>query len=257
MRSAKLFFMFAGVLFVCVQFSFAQDAPKDQLYTVREEVVKVDAWDNYESASKRWVELMTQGGLDIPYMRASQRDDGHYYYLIPLKNYAEMDNFPKIFNNAIDKVGKENWSNFMIELESTISTHRDFVVKWSAEYSYIPKEPRLKDGEANFVHWMYFHFKLENRKELLEILKEWKKLYADKNITDGYNIWIVEIGIDNDSMVLTEYYKDGADFYNRDKEITAQIKEQADALWAKMSPLLKSVEHKYGKFRPDIGYVKK
>jgi len=257
MRSAKLFFTFAGVLFVCAQLSFAQEAPKDQLYTIREEVVKVDQWDKYESTSKQWAELMTQGGLDIPYVRASQRDDGHYYYVSPVSNYAAVDNFPKVFGSAIDKIGKEKWADFMIEFESTISTHRDFIVKWSGEYSYIPKEPRLKQGEAKFVHWMFFHFKLEKRKELLELMKEWKKLYTDKNISDGYEIWMVEFGLDNDSMVLTEYYKDGADFYNRDKEITAMIKDQAEALWAKMSLLLTNIEHKYGKFRPDLDYVKK
>ena len=257
MRTAKLFFAFAGVVFICARFSFTQEMPKDQLYMVREEVVKVDAWDKYESTSKQWVEMMTQGGLDVPYVRASQRDDGHYYYLIPVSNYAAVDNFPNIFGSAVEKAGKDKWTSFMIENESTISTHRDFFVKWSAEYSYLPKEPRLKQGEAKFVHWMFFHFKLEKRKELLELLKEWKKLYTDKNITDGYSIWMVEFGLDNDSMVLTEYYKDGEDFYNRDKEITAMVKEQADALWAKMSPLLTSVENKYGKLRPDLDYVKK
>ena len=257
MRTAKLFFAFAGVVPVCAQLSFAQEMPKDQLYMVREEVVRVEAWDKYESTSKQWVELMTEGGLDVPYVRASQRDDGHYYYLIPVSNYAAVDNFPKVFGSAVEKAGKDKWASFMIENESSILTHKDFFVKWSGEYSYVPKEPRLKQGEAKFVHWMFFHFKLEKRKELLELLKEWKKLYADKNISDGYSIWMVEFGLDNDSMVLTEYYKDGADFYNRDKEITELIKEQADALWAKMSPLLTSVENKYGKLRPDLDYVKK
>lgn len=78
------------------------------MYTIREEVVKVDQWDKYESTSKQWAELMTQGGLDIPYVRASQRDDGHYYYVSPVSNYAAVDNFPKVFGSAIDKIGKNN-----------------------------------------------------------------------------------------------------------------------------------------------------
>ena len=49
MRSAKLFFMFVGILFVCAQLSFSQEAPKDQLFMVREEVARVDMWEKYET----------------------------------------------------------------------------------------------------------------------------------------------------------------------------------------------------------------
>ena len=250
-----------SILFICGIFlltpkSFAQEM-KDQLYMVREEVVKVNMWDQYESTSKQWVELMTQGGLDFPYVRASQRDDGHYYYLIPINNYADIDKFPGIFGSAIEKSGKDKWANFMVENESSIETHRDFVIKWSAEYSYVPKEPRLKIEDSKFVHWLFFHFKLEKRKELLAVLKEWKKLYEEKKINTGYSIWLVELGLDNDMMILTEYAKDGADFYSTMKENSALIKAEEEALWTKMAPLLTSTEQKYGSLRPDLGYVKK
>lgn len=248
-------FLLCG-FFLLTPNSFSQEV-KDQLYIVREEVVKVDMWDKYESTSKQWVEMMTKGGLDIPFLRASQRDDGHYYYLIPLNSYADIDKFPGIFGSAIEKVGKENWADFMIENEGSMVTHRDFVVRWSAEYSYVPKEPRLKMEDSKFLHWMYFHFKLENRKEVLAILKEWKKLYEDKNINSGYSIWLVELGLDNNMMVLTENYKDGADFYTTTKENDALMEAEATILWNKMAPLLTSIEQKYGNLRPDLGYVKK
>ncbi len=243
-------------IFLLTPFSFSQEM-KDQLYVVREEVAKVDMWDKYESTSKQWVEMMTEGGLDLPYVRASQKDDGHYLYLIPINNYSDIDKFPEIFGSAIEKIGKDNWTKFMVENESSIETHKDFVVRWSAEYSYVPKEPRLKMEDSKFIHWMYFNFKLEKRKELLEVLKEWKKLYEDKKINSGYSIWIVELGLDNDMMVLTEYAKDGADFYTTMKENSALVKAEEDVLWAKMASLLTSIEQKYGSRRPDLSYIKK
>lgn len=236
--------------------TFAQDV-KDQLYMVREEVAKVDMWDKYESTSKDWVEMMTKAELDFPYVRASQRDDGHYYYLIPISNYSHIDKFQAIFGSAVEKAGKEKWAKFLVENESSIVTHRDYVVRWSAEYSYVPKEPRLKIEDTKFIHWMYFHFKLEHRNELLAILKEWKKLYEDKNIKNGYSIWMVELGLDNNMMVLTENFKDGADYYAAQKEDNALMEAEASALWTKMSPFIVSIENKYGSPRPDLGYVKK
>lgn len=257
MRSAKLFLMFAGVLLVCAQLSFSQEAPKDQLYAIREEVARVDMWDKYESTSKQWVELMTEGGLDLPYVRASQQDDAHYLYLIPINSYADIDKFPTVFGAAVEKAGKEKWAKFLVENESCIVTHKDYVVRWSAEYSYIPKTPRLKVEDSKFIHWMYIRFKLEKRKELMAVLKEWKQLYESKNINSGYSIWQVEMGLDNDMIVLTEYFKDGADYYSTMKEVSAQVKAEEDVLWAKMAPLLVEVKQKHGNRRPDLSYVKK
>lgn len=257
MRKLSMFalLLLCGI-FLITPPSFSQEM-KDQLYWVREEVVKVDMWEKYESTSKEWVKMMTEAGLDYPFMRASQRDDGHYYYLFPLDNYAAIDKMQGIFGTAIEKIGKDKWAKFMVENESSMVTHKDFIAKWSAEYSYVPKEPRLKPEEANFIHWMFFHYKLENRKEIMDIMKEWKKLYQDKNISNGYSIWLIELGLDNNMIALTENFKDGADFYTAQKEDNALMEAEAGVLWGKMSKFITSIENVYGNPRPDLGFVKK
>lgn len=251
------FFLGLITAFICLSgILIAQQEMKDQLYWVREEVAKVDMWDKYESTSKEWVKLMTEAGLDFPYMWASQRDDAHYYYLFPLDNYAAIDKFPGTFGAAIEKIGKDKWAKFMIENESSIETHKDFIVTRSAKYSYWPEEPRLKPEEVKFIHWMFFHYKLENRKEIMDIMTEWKNLYQDKNIKNGYTIWLMELGRDNNMIVLTENYKDGADYYTSMEADNALMEAEASALWAKMSPFITNIENKYGNQRPDLGFVK-
>jgi hypothetical protein len=53
-----------GLLISSSSITLAQEEPKDQLYWIREEVARVDMWDQYEETSKQWVELMTGAGLD-------------------------------------------------------------------------------------------------------------------------------------------------------------------------------------------------
>lgn len=242
--------------FLLTPVSFSQEM-KDQLFWVREEVVKIEMWDKYESTSKDWVKMMTEAGLDFPYMQASQRDDGHYYYLFPLDNYAAIDKMPEIFGAAIEKIGQDKWQKFMVENESSMITHKDFIAKRSAKYSYWPKEPRLKPEEVKYLHWMFFHYKLENRKEVMDIMTEWKKLYEEKNIKNGYTIWLIELGLDNNLIALTEGYKDGADYYTAMNTDNAMMEAEASALWAKMSKYVTSIENIYGSPRPDLGFVKK
>lgn len=243
-------------LFLLTPPSFSQEM-KDQMFLIHEEVARVDMWDKYESTSKEWVEMMTGAGLDLPYIQASQRDDGHYYYIIPIANYAEIDKMQGIFNSAVEKIGKDKFGEFMVENNSTIESSKDFVATRSAKYSYMPSNPRTKQEDVKFIHWMFFKYKMENRKEIMDILSEWKKLYEDKNIKSGYSVWLIELGMDNNMIALTEGYKDGADFYTTTKEDNALMEKEASALWAKMAPFITSVENKYGSARPDLGYVKK
>ena len=104
---------------------------------------------------------------------------------------------------------------------------------------------------------MFFHYKLENRKEVMDIMAEWKKLYEEKNIKNGYHIWLIELGLDNNLIALTEGYKDGADYYTAMNTDNAMMEAEASALWAKMSKYVTSIENIYGSPRPDLGFVKK
>ena len=256
MFKQKIFFALLTFLFISSSFfAIAQDEMKDQLYWVREEVVKVGMWDQYEKTSKEWVEMMTGAGLDFPFMRASQRDDGHYYYLFPLSNYADIDKFPEKFGSAIEKIGREKWGEFMIQNESSMETHKDFIAKWSGKYSYVPKEPRIKTEEAQFIHWLFFTYKLEKRQEVLGVLGEWKSLYEKNNMPDGWSIWLIELGEDNNMIALTESAKDGASFFANMEENSGKLKEEEQKLWEKFSVNILSIKQYYGRPRPDLGFV--
>jgi hypothetical protein len=258
MPERKHFLTFFIVLFICIPgIMLAQDMDKDQLFWVREEVAKISMLNTYEKTSKEWVDLMTQGGLDLPVVRASQRNDGHYYYLIPLSNYAEVDKFSDIFGSAIGKIGKEKWDKFSAENNSSMESHKDFIVKRSAKYSYMPKEPRAGLDNAGFIHWIFFHYKLEKRQEVLDVLAEWKALYEKNNIPDAWTIWIPEVGLDNNMMALTEVYKDGQSYFSAMKENSKKIKDEEAKLWAKFSVNILDIKEIFGKPRPDLTYIKK
>ena len=257
MLKVKFFLALLTGLFISSSFSLFAQEMEDQLYLVREEVVKVEMWEQYEETSKQWVEMMTGAGLDFPYMRASQRDDGHYYYLLPLSSYADIDKFPEIFGSAIEKIGKEKWGDFMVQNEASMETHKDFIVKWSAKHSYVAKEPRIKVEEAKFLHWVFFTYKLEKRKEVLAILAEWKALYEKHNIPDSWSTWLIELGETNNTIAITEFAKDGASFYTALKENQEKLKEEEQKLWNKLSASVLSMEQKFGAPRPDLGFVKK
>lgn len=249
--------LFIGLYLCTSGIMLAQKEMKDQLFWVREEVAKIDMWGQYEKKAKEWVDLMTEAGLDLPVVRASQRNDGHYYYLIPLSNYAEIDKFPEIFGSAIDKIGKEKWGKYMDEYNSSMKSNKDYIVKWSAKYSYVPKERRTKPTDVGFIHWMFFHYKLEKKQEIMDVMAAWKALYEKNNIPDGWDIWFVELGLDNNMIALTEVAKDAGSYYTAMKENSEKLKEEEVKLWQRMSVNILDIKEVYGKPRPDLTYIKK
>ncbi|MBM4176757.1 MAG: hypothetical protein FJ213_11390 [Ignavibacteria bacterium] len=253
----SFYFLFTFAALFAFQSLTAQNEKKDQLFLVHEETAKVSMLDQYENTSADWVKLMHEAKLDVSQIHASQRDDFHYYYLMPIANFAEIDNMYEKFVAARDKIDKDKWTKFYQQNESTIETHKEFVIRWSSEFSYVPKNPRLKQGEGNFAHWIFFNFKLEKRKEVMEVLKEWKKLYEEKNVPNAYDIWLMEIGENNNMIALTEFAKDAVDFHQAMDAVSKQLKSEEDELWGKLAPNILKIEQKYGKVRPDLCYYKK
>jgi hypothetical protein len=138
-----------------------------------------------------------------------------------------------------------------------MESNKDFIATWSAKYSYVPVKPRMEFKDAGFIHWIYFTYKLEKRKEVMDVLADWKALYEKNNITDGWSIWLMEIGMQNNMVVLTEYAKDGPSFYTNSKETSEKLKAEEDKLWERLSANILSIEQKYGKPRTDLSYYQK
>jgi hypothetical protein len=252
------YFLLLFVLTICYSGLIqAQDSTDGQLFWLHEEVVKISMWDQYEATSKEWVDLMTQGGLDLPAVYASQRDDGHYYYLIPLKSYADIDKTYGAFGDAISKIGKDKWKEYMMRNNSSMETSVDYIVRRSDKYSYEPKEPRLKPEERGFIHWMFFTYAPGKRQEVLDVLADWKALYEKNNIPDGWAIWFPEVGFQNNMIALTESAKDGADFYAENDKNNKILKDEQQKLWERISANVLTMEDKYGRPRPDLEYMKK
>ncbi len=134
--------------------------------------------------------------------------------------------------------------------------HKDFIVKWLVDQSYVPKEPRIQPNEAGFIHWIFFTFKIEKKKEVLDVIAEWKALYEKNNMSDGWSVWSIELGEQNNMMALSESAKDAASFYANMEENSSKLKEEEEKLWAKLAANLLTVEEKYGQPRPDLGFVK-
>jgi len=234
----------------------AQDKPKDQLFWIHEEKAKVNMLDKYVSTTKDIFKMFKEEGLGVD-IYASQRDDNQFYYLIPISNYSDIDTIYKKFGTVRKKVGADKWTSKMDENSSTIDMTKDGVITRSGKYSYTPKNPRLKEGEAKFIHWDYFTVLPEKRKEFFDIAKQFKELYEKNDIGMGYGVWLPQFGFDNDLVVVTQAGKDAVDYYQTSHMIDEKLGKDGEMLWNKLLTILKNFNHLNGHPRYDLYLMKK
>src|SRR5512136_1032335 len=85
-------FLLAGF---CSQISFAQaQEQKPQLFMIYDVVVKPAMVAGFEAAAKGEWALTAEGKSPYPWQTYTS-DDLHYYFLSPVKNYAELDAMEK------------------------------------------------------------------------------------------------------------------------------------------------------------------
>jgi hypothetical protein len=236
--------------------AFAQDSTKDQLYYIHEETAKYDMIAQYIETSKEWNTMMKDAGLPLNF-NAYERNDLHFYYVAAISGYAAIDSMNNEFESAINKIGRDKWSSFMTEANAPIKTNIDYVVRWSADLSYAPKDPRIKLKDAGFLHWSFIHYKLDKRKEVMDVLKRWKALYEKYNFPDAYNIFLADMGRDNNELVVFDYAKDAVAYYQNDSDKSKEMKDDENKLMNEITPYIISIQENTGRPRADLSYMGK
>jgi hypothetical protein len=237
--------------------SFAQEQPKDQLFYIHEEVAKIDKIDQYNESGKEFTRMMKDAKLDVPSILASQTDDLHFYYLVPLKNYADIDKLTAAFNDMMTKTDKDMMAKNMKEGAEATEYTRELVFRRSDELSYNPENaPKLDMSKENFIHWDFYTYKPEDRQQVMDLGAKFKKLNEEKKVETPYTVWLADLGEHNNLIVVTTIAKDAVSFYQQMDKDNATLGKEGDDLWNKMITMLEHFDHKNGHTRPDLSYMK-
>ncbi|POY37116.1 hypothetical protein C3K47_08650 [Solitalea longa] len=225
----------------------AQDTNKGILYLVHEDQVIPEKAVMYEKAAKGLADAMIKNtNGSIMYWVAS-RDDFSYIYVIPVNNYAGIDMVDNAFGQLSKAMGKDAMESMMKNYDGTFSTHRDFMVRYRADLSYMPDFP----AENTFRHWDFYYINPEKEKEAMEIAKEWKALFEKKKAPTGYRFNLGDIGLEP-VFIVVQSAKNANDYYSKSQEVDKLLGEEGEALMNKTWTVISRFDHKNGKIHPDL-----
>ena len=230
------------------------EEPKAQLYFVEDVVMKPSMVAEYEALMKEVVPLCTQHEFPYPFY-AYSTDDFHYYFVYPVENYADIDNLNKAWDELGKKMGVKQWQAMMDRFVGTFESYQYSVIRYLPELSYTPEKPRLKPEEANFVYWEFFSIPFGKEEKFAETCQQWIELYKSKKISDGWETYVGEIGIEMPIYIFIMRAKSAADYYSQPEKIMKQLGEKYKELAAINYAICKKLELKTGRFRPGLSYT--
>jgi len=236
----------------CVLSMDAQaEEKKAELHLIYDILVKPSKVFEFEKALKEEFIIYAKHGIRIPNQMAST-DDFHYYLLLPMENFAGIDELYKQFDEAHKKMGAETYGAILKSFEGTYEYFR--IQMWTLRHdlSHMPENPRTKPEEVKFVHYGFYYFKAGMQAEAEKLAKKYKALYESKNIPDGYLLWVGSIGTDSPVFCVVSTGQSAEDFFAHGTNNQKLLGEEAKALNLKVLPLIRKYETKIGMPRPDL-----
>src|SRR3990170_4885332 len=167
------------VLFVIAFFgqSFAQkELPKSQLFLMHEDDVLPYMSDQYEAALKDFVKMFSDAKIERTY-NVIQTDIFKYTAVIPVTDFDGLAKYFGMSSEVMDKIGNDKFDAQMKKFDGCYDTHRNYLMTLRNDLSYKPEYGLNPDDGLNYRHLDYFYVIPGNEDEMMELIKEYKKLW--------------------------------------------------------------------------------
>jgi len=253
MKKTRILLVMLLMISCLLNITAQEELPKFQVYYLGDELVKSSMVSEYELALKDYIALFAENNYPYP-IYVYSTNDYHYYYVTPTESrYSELDSIRKHVGKVYSN-NPEKWEAVWKKFEGTYDYYKPEVIVLNRELSYTPENPRLKQEEENFNYWVFTYVKVGKTKEFVEIIKKWKELYKNNNISDGFNIYWGDLGSEQPLYIWHMTGKDAADFWTQANSSHEILGEEAKILWEQTAKLTRKIENKDGWFRPKLSY---
>ncbi len=233
-------------------FVHSQEAQPD-LYLMGDFLVDVSRAAEYEAAAKEIMANLEKHKFPFS-VYVYSTDDSHYYAIYPLKNYADVDLWFKAWGELGQKMGPDKLQAIhgrivAAEIERTYKFWR-----FRPDISFLPEKERLKPEEIGYYTWDFVWVIPGKEAEFEAINKEWIALSAAKKARDPFLTYIGDLGTKSPVYVWFEYGKSAADYAATEEKFWKAMGEEGAALSKRTRALIRRMESKTGRARPDLSY---
>jgi len=227
-----------------------------QLYLIGDFLVDVSRAAEYETALKELMGNLEKHAFPFP-IHIDSTDDGHYYALYPMKSYADVDGWFKAWDELAQKMGPENVQAIHGRIVAAEIERVYTFWRFRPDISFLPEKERLKPEEIGYYTWDYVWLIPGKEAEFEAVNKEWIALSKAKKARDPFLTYVGDLGTKMPVYVWIEYGKSASDYTATEEKFWKAMGEEGAALSKRTRALIKKMESKTGRYRPDLSYLPK
>ncbi len=188
------------------------------------------------------------------YVYSSENDT--YYFFFEIENLDDITKFYQSIYEVSMKEGKGEMQKVFSNFRGKTFSMENEVYSFDKEYSYEPKEPRLKPEEVGFERWTIFeYYPYYDEEALAACKKEIKDFFEKNNITGGYTWHNKVFGGNSNISVMSEQGKTRLDYLNYTKDWNDKYWEAFKPHYIKFMNFVKDYKIVDAWFRKDLSVM--
>ena len=224
------------------------------IYLMADIRVEVAKAPDYEAAMKALVAALRENAFPVRFDTYST-DDSRYYVVYGLEGYAGVDGLHAAWRDAAARMGAGRFQ--ALHGRMTASELERVLRFWTfrTDISYLPSPERLKPAEIGYYTWDYVWIVPGREAEFEALNREWIALSKAKKSRDPFMTYQGGIGTDEPVYVWFEYGKSAADYALAEERFWKSLGDAGAALSKRTRALIRKMETKTGRYRPDLSYT--
>ena len=209
----------------------------------------------YEDAQKNANEFFKKYWPSVQFYVYSSENDT-YYFFFEIENLDDITKFYQSIGEVTMKMAKDEMQKVMSAFRDKTFSSENKVYMYDKEYSYEPKEPRVKPEDAGFRRWtIYEYYPYYDEEGLAASKKEIKEYFEKNNVPGGYQIYNKVFGGNSNISVMSESGKTRLEYLNYSKDWNDKYWEGFKPLYLKFMSFVKDYKIVDVWFRKDLSVM--
>jgi hypothetical protein len=233
----------------------AQEA-KPQLYLVGDFLADTSRVGEYEAALRALLAGLEKHGFPFAF-RTFSTDDNHYYTLTPLKDYAGTDHWIKAWGELGAKMGPEALPALQGRIVAAEIKRAYGFWYYRPDISFLPEKERLKPEEIGYYTFDFVWLIPGKEAEFEALNREWAVLSKAKGARDPFFTCAGDLGMTIPVYLWVEYGRSAADYTATEDEFWKAMGKEGADLSKRTRAVIRRMESKTGRYRPDLSYLPK
>ncbi len=229
---------------------------RGQMYMVYVDQVKPAMMGDYEDATKYMVKELEAYEIDPHHVnfKAMSGPEIGYLFVMPIENFAAVDEMQKHWRAAVEKIGIDKWKEMAAASDAAVDSREILYTVHRPDLSYQPKDPHVDPDDVKYVSYDFYYCTPGKEEALEAVAKKYIELYRKNDLESGWNVYESITGADLPLYVVEFCGSSKGDFVIHDERNKTILGEAGERLDREAMACVRRLEQKEAWLRPDLSY---